>query len=929
MGDALDGLVKRLDRISKYHDVACVLMQCTPASQKQTASSTLWALLAHLSERSKLEPLVKAAKGSSLDLKSWPTALEPFIGLQETMIKTMERLPRFEGQALLDSLDMTRLPRPYVNFVRIIKLAKRRYHNFQTHGQFTLAGKELFQPLHEGSRENVKKILSYALGSLDETLLQYDVKVNNLLQAMILNNDFQAHQDKQDINQAILAAEIKQLQKNLGAHLQAYERENDDLDAAVSKAFQNIKDSISAHDLFVNGGGFPSLMLSGEDARFTGQTNIREFAVNKGTQPLALAPGQILQVDVSGQWSPTCALRTISEIKQGESTIPVKAEGALTGPGGFYLSKNSSGYSFKSGSQQESTSALFQAAWRKCSGGPEEETLTVTLNGEKTTYCQNPQKTTTTNTGSSSDSYSAFAYNSGWKMPGTPIPEAPVGSLVLVMMPKGEQDIKKLKSLLIAREPSFSFPIDEPVDLYFVVNDRVESCQKDSTYKLTLSATILSSQKDNARRALSRMSCVLKKVREKRNVLVQQGELLASDKEAIKVDALNKLGYVCNPQSADDQALGQISLSAYHVSLLDAFRAMLEKEILHLERAVTIENLKNALSLKQYEQQVILTEKNNALAKENISAYLMKQNISNIDTDYLYHVTEAVTKVLIFDLFPIIKLWYPEVLAQGGISSKTYELSQLQSLDLNANLKDVAVWMKQIAKVVETDYTLASMKHFNSDIRANHTVILRIPRNTSAANAGIGTLESALAEFLRMDKDSSQLFWQAVEKKQRALLTINPNDMYRSSGTHVLGCFYELPILRSISLILVFDKDMGQLNSLDRWLGGASNMHQRFTTRGGLVNFDLNPDAEWKRFKTPLYYATPSNITGVLNTNKPQDILGLSPFSSLEIKFDELDADLFNTYKITEAKEILVVLDLEGYKTNPTLTWIESCSNAS
>src|SRR5262249_7582897 len=85
--------------------------------------------------------------------------------------------------------------------------------------------------------------------------------------------------------------------------------------------------------------------VAGSDAKFAGgASDVQSLAVNSGA-PYRIDAGELLNIRISGQWSPTCALRNaVFSRPLGDGPATVSALGGLTGREGYLVNYQSGQY---------------------------------------------------------------------------------------------------------------------------------------------------------------------------------------------------------------------------------------------------------------------------------------------------------------------------------------------------------------------------------------------------------------------------------------------------------------------------------------------------------------------------------------------------------------------------------------------------------
>lgn len=124
----------------------------------------------------------------------------------------------------------------------------------------------------------------------------------------------------------------------------------------IVDSFHKIEQGLGANE-FLKVGNSRTFQASGAHARYTGGP-VDLTALSVTDQPVAVAKGQMLAVETTGQYSPTCALRETKlflpvDNAVSEEPIPIDAVGARIGPEGFSVVWTGSNYKAKSATRRQ------------------------------------------------------------------------------------------------------------------------------------------------------------------------------------------------------------------------------------------------------------------------------------------------------------------------------------------------------------------------------------------------------------------------------------------------------------------------------------------------------------------------------------------------------------------------------------------------
>jgi hypothetical protein len=290
--------------------------------------------------------------------------------------------------------------------------------------------------------------------------------------------------------------------------LRAAGEDEDDAFGSLTATFADIQHSLDGNAL-VQVGDTTTLTLTGRGGKFTGSQTLEQLSVH--TIP-NLTTGKVVVVQTSGSWTPTCSLGEVNFLHAGGDHRIANLNSAQIGPEGYVVTDSggtfeahSSGHAF--GFEQDiGTSVKF------CQNtGLIGDAYGVNFEGCSFAN-QRVSFSATSTSGGGDEARSTASFATGLRLPSTPFPEAPVGSLLVVL---GDPQSGTIRDVKVVHSGGTSILVPASGTAYFIVNDkRCDSA--DDRFSLTVTARTMTKQTDVADAALIGMADVLAYMRQKR-----------------------------------------------------------------------------------------------------------------------------------------------------------------------------------------------------------------------------------------------------------------------------------------------------------------------------------------------------------------------------------------------------------------------------
>ena len=941
--DALGPLADRVESLAQVHDVGCILAQCVTFTTP-TKLSRFWKVLAHLTATPGASPdlgdVLAAAPGTMLGWKAAFTAVDG------------------QQQRLFDAIAAAReANHPSEDELRaLVERARARSASYQATGMFLPAvGNRLHTGVHDAQRDLVIARLSALRGEIATTKQWIEDHLLSLVNSLVAVREGETSLEQLQATKTRIEVERDDLKKRAEEFAKlipggipgttcptgacpAGETEMDVFTQLMAE-WSLREGAIDEQDYLRVGDTIRLPPLTGQHANFVGWED--KTIADVGVQKIEVGEGEhTLSIETSGRWAPSCALRSARVIDPddidpdlpGREGRRINRTEVPVGPEGYSMSWT--GSSFEAESSHESTSMRATAGARleACAGTPG-----FGLGGgvRACTYVDiSASLESSTGEQAGDESRTSAQFASGIFLPTTPF-EAPAGALVLVEMPPGETDPSRRRDVHLVYAPHTTIALDEPADLWVVVNDLHHSADpdddctdQDGSNALTVTVRKMAGVGQYAGALIERMAHTVGLVRQHRPGLMARGEILPSEATAIELEA--KLGQIGGP----DQP--QFAVDDYPVPMRDLFYKFLAREMTRLEAAVRIVAIQREIVIKDAEYKAATVAVENSRMSGYLLALLPKWNARGLRFKELREITALYVQDFRDHLVPVLRLWYPDALDLGNPSS----LQALTTVDIDTPALTITEWLIQIGTLLENKIRSAELPYPTSDDTATDFVVLRFPHPSELDSV---CADSPSARCRR--RGHNQTFRWATTAQSRALwaqlgqpgdggtvrrlvFQPSPDDLYQAiSGRHYLSCTKSLPVLRKIGLAFTGYSSTGMPSDPPRAEGRIPDTaSMTFVDSLGVHDFRMTDSAWHGLARVPIVYGL-NNLDQVrIDFNAmSQDVRGVTPFTKFVFTIDELDVA---EGQLRDAKAIDLVMELEAIRAEGVVA-IPGCTAAA
>lgn len=949
--DALATVHLRLGDLALYHDVACAFLGCDgEAYPSETAR--MWRLLAALADRDQLDAEISVSR-TVRDEHNQPVVREASLAFFVPIAANHAAL----DAAMADATDLgavagaarmlvtthpANMPASAEALAAIVRDGRAKAAAYAGGGLLLGPANRLTAGAHEEYLISRRQALRLFTDNLHEAVLRRQATMVELATAILQQFDY-TKLEAGLVNQAEqLALEIDELQRNQAA-----------IRAAVDDADRAFADRMAGYGATATIDPDAAIAVSSLAPRtFSASSAVATLVRQDGEPvsaiatgaPIELAAGEILNLETRGQWSPSCALRG-----QGDKVIPdaeladrLRDEQPVTGPEGYVMTVSGSQYAV--GSREEArartTSTDLATSLAVCAGGrlgykwdfgAIAEVYTSLESCFRASYGSSNRHSVVDETVTGADNRTSAQFAVGLRLPFTPFPDLPAGSLLLVMTEPG--DDTAIRDIRIVQAPYTTVVADADMDVYYVVNDIAQCHPKDDSRRLEVDGTVLQHRGALTDRLEPAVAEALRTIDAKRPTLVQQGRLTPHGAAMLRSDALAKLS-----------ARAGLDLDDLPPSVLAFAEAGIDAAIARIELELEHDRVELALSGKLLQLRGLADDVRRTGAQGRIATLLPGWALRRLDADATRDQARLLAELLLRDLFPVVALRHRAAfayLATQPAFSKA--LVALLRTPWDAPIDETG------DNLVKASVALLNALEVVVDRAPEHEAIIVV----SIPNPGADEEEVSLA--LAVDPARADAFWAgALSDDHRASITIEPGDLYARSAGQRLGCAWEAPVIRDVALVFggLPDSD-AQIESARGWhaVGGAS-ASMMFPTAtlpgpgagelaaGGPLTMDLT-DASWTAPMVPLLFVG----GGVVARNAFLDARpagptmnaarGLSPFATYSFDLSALwdpaqrpvPPELDFAHPILSATQAFLVFRVEARGVGPdrSLEWIRAC----
>jgi len=533
----------------------------------------------------------------------------------------------------------------------------------------------------------------------------------------------------------------------------------------------------------------------------------------------------------------------------------------------------------------------------------------------------------------------AASFSLGFRSRFTPFPDLPTGSLLLVEVQQGRlHDIHVIRSntTVLAKEDT---------DLYFVVNDcRPESqVPQKSDDQLAVHYVVQSTLNDRVSTLISQMGQAIEDLNHQQVTYLQQGAITSHQMEDLKRQAE---GYLVQAgQDTDEFKLVKELYQGWISTVLEQLE--LKVRILQMERKMS-PALRHLLELEQS----LKWEDHNL----KISKLSQIWSSEQFDLERMGHALSYVTRELRERVLPVMKVRYPQMLAELGTELGAEQGRFRDTFQITSPLTQLSQQMQVLLERLSAKIkqTCLNVKH--------QTIALRFPKVYQGEVSYCNRLDATSCPYV--SPLVAQEVWTAIrnaaipldqitlkedrEKNRRdsiATLKVQPQDLYVKEGVWdpVESKYSRMPInagaLSSCSVAPIVE-GMGLYLNVDELEGDKTEKlnHLQISKKVKIVGDLLftqshSPTGErfqvtvaWGGLDMPIFFGNQANPIGDftrLNILQNQVGQGISPFTQFQIDFRQFNFDQGTLAKIfPNLSEVVLVFHVHYQNSACAAQWL-------
>lgn len=961
VSDALRPISNRLGEVDLYHDVACRFQACTSGAPGEL--SQIQSAIGLLPDAQKLADAPKGAIRTAYDGDDWVAVFAAIAARHNALRSAIADATGIAYDAKAFDAAWTDAPQAFSELASVVRENRRRVDNYNKSGLFLAdATNQLSIGIHPEKLPLIQNDVNQGIYNLGMAIDAYNTSrqtlVNNLLAEM------QGIRTQASIESQIRARllTIERQSENLaGLRLNA-QIEGVKL-ADFARSYKATVEAFGADPNFVNY-RFETLtplshgQVSAADVAWTGPAKpagILQIAVPQWT--LQANKGDLVSFTVAGQWTPTCALTHPPAFAdnitlQASPTSLAGPEGyAMTFTNGKYVAKaysvadESSRWKTKTDSERACAGVKVSVGGSFSAGpisfGAEAYGMAETC--ASTEWGSRRAHTTNDSTSSGTDTRNSAAFAYGLRLPNTPFPEYPVGSLLLVSMQQDGAFVPADVLDIQVLQPRTSFVAPANVDLYLVVNDVKDSvrCAPSDANKLTVSVDLLRGLSGALSDAFGvAMAEAHDTIVAQAQTLLKQGSVSPSELASLREAAYDQYRTACLRLGAPMGAT--CDFTALPAALQGFFGKWVAAELARLEREVAIRSLERQMEIALVELDAVREDLEGQRQAGRLLSLLPAWSLRTNDAHTVRRPSTDLGVILGEQLYPHVAIRYPKTLDRIAADTElTGVLLRLSNASWSSRIEDLAADLRAAAAGITSKLQI-TMNEANATREANLTTVAvsfdnphYIPPTAFDPDKGELVPVWPVNNYRKADEARAIQVWNAIEDVMatpalRSIVpfTILPEDVYSPSGASILICERAAPVIQAMAVYIARTGSENVGANGEGWSGTTRiDSEMTFATSEGPSLWVMKND-EYSNDQVPFLFGeavdgptTFRDLAGYPNAVAA----GLSPFTSFEVNMSGLHALSFNPFDDRSAYAVIVLFQLDPRATGTTLEWVKSC----
>ncbi len=837
VANALHGASMRLAEVAPMHVVACLTKDCK-ANGITTEISQMLSLIGSVHDGAKLSAALAAA---GLVRPTWQVALG---GIAASHVTLVGALADAEGLSTstpdLATVIAARVEAPppgtslpLVALSDVVVPSLRLASHYAARGTFAAEPGTLQAGLDRNNLAGLRQIVTGAEAQLTGRVSTYRTARSTLATTLVeeLRNVREQQSIIDEANRKL--AELRELANDLAAMRFSAASDRAQF-ASLAESYERLlRNYPSTSEYFVDPLPIAPVAVSAFDTRYKGSSPepITSLSVHP---PIAVEAGDLVRFTVSGTWSPTCAIQTAGRLGVPPFQYPVVFDGvagAVAGPEGYSVTLSSGTF------HAQSTALVQSTTDSACMGITGSINPLAGVTGAATSFSASSQTCSQTIQSTSDSDGSQVrldaAFSQGLRLRNTPFPAAPAGSLLAVVMPRGEVDLGRVIDVVVLR-PQLSFVIPTTADIYLVVND-LYGCG-------TVSGTLLvDGVKLHAMGARIRsmglaMASALQKIRDSAAQHATERRLLPGTIAVLKDIAQQELGVECG-----------CAPSTYPREIISFYDLWVDAVIADAERQVQAANVLREMGFIELDAGALASDLQRARYEGALLRLVPTWTLQGLDANELKTNAAALANATATALFPFIRIVYPETL--DAVATDRYYNGTDARMQAILGLD----WTRDFD--VAADKLVDATVHLRADLdRTVQDVAPPTAFEVAVAFVRPGAVVDTV--WHEADPERSATLWASIgsvgglaPSPRVGTFRITPEDLYSATGGNsLLICSQAAPIVRTTAFYISRPEDTGcqTFNTWDRTVPTQfDDDPMRFPTKAGLESFRFDDAGGW------------------------------------------------------------------------------------
>lgn len=701
--DAMETLHERLRTSAPLYDFACRITGTCSASNANEATRLL-RLIGAIGNAAALNSAIDAAAVRA----EW---LDVFRALRDrrAALEAAYRSATGRTDASLNELYQPEISGPAAGLAELVSQSWAMWTSYEAQGTLLPRdGTALRASLSSSTRDSIVLAFNGHVGQLRLAREDYQGKRGDFANTILARINQRQHVDR-------LLAEIEQIEQeydDIDEDLDGLTRSQDHANLA-SGQFMATYIERASQNLIPN---YPisttprTIQISAANALGHGTVSdvseIPDVALRDPLSPedpisIDVGKGDMLTFEVTGQWAPTCALRNTTLAAPHGLVHFADPTNALTGSEGYSIvwengqfraKERSTTVSSSTGTEKSICGSISAGLGRVPSGSSSDSPISAigsaTLSGS---YCKKWQTGLTfsdsTSSGQRINAGASFA--GGMRIPGTPFPSMPGGSLLAVQV-EGAPGHELVTDVQVVR-PRSTLLFNKAGKVYLVVNDKGR-CNGLNHSALSVTFVHAESQVEASEKLAQTMANVLTSLSTEKQRYIAQGSVTAAELSFLQAAAYDQLRNSCN----------RCDLSAFPEAVRGMFDAWLGSELAAIERQTRITATTRALDRILLRLEALHHDVSGTEDSSRLLALMTSWQLGHLAFHQLGSKVRTALGYGNDYILPMLRVRYPQALLALRINEPAEKISDLRNSSWTLPFDEQSVLLQAAMEAVSS-----------------------------------------------------------------------------------------------------------------------------------------------------------------------------------------------------------------------------------